>query len=214
MPVTEGEAIRIYGFPNSGTLGTTEVTVYLPDGVTPIATYESLSWAIDQRAWVPVLETGDYFLQVRDTDGQGGFDYWYYLHAAKNPVEDGQPSENEPNDEVGDAQSLGVGGTTLWGRIHPAGDEDWYSVEASAGDRLVLRLERTEHGENTAVVVTLHDPTGLAVEEESWDGSEDAVFDAYELTEGTWTIQVREADPDAGAAANRFYQLAATVLGG
>jgi len=214
VPVIEGEALRVYGFPNSGSLGTVKVTVYLPDGSTPIASYESLSWAIDQRAWVPVLETGDYFLEVEEADGRGGFDYWYFLHAAKNPTEDGQPAEEEPNDDGGEAQALAAGGTTLWGRIHPAGDADWYSVEADSGDRLALRFERTDHGETTALAVELFDPAGDLVEEETWDGEEDAVFEAYELSSGTWQIRVTEQNPDAGDAADRFYQMSATVLGG
>jgi hypothetical protein len=210
VPVQEGQALRIYGFPDSGSLGTTEVTVYLPDGVTPISTHQALAWDTDHRAFIPVLETGEYFLEVREADGRGGFGYWYFLHAAKNDADDGFPAEIEPNDTAADAHPL-LASDTLWGRIHPAGDEDWYSFSASANDRLTLRFVRTLHEESTALDVTLFDPSGEVAAEGSWNGEDGNVFELLELDSGDYTVQITEQNLEAGAAANRFYQLEVAI---
>ena len=207
VPVEEGQALRVYGFPNSGSLGTAQVTVLLPDGVTEIATYEGLGWATDQRALVPVLETDDYYLRVREADGRGGFDYWYYLHAAKNDAADGAPAESEPNDLAEDADDI-TELDALWARIHPAGDVDQYVFEATGDERLTLRAVRTEHGETTALDLALLDPDGNDVASDTGNGGEDdSLVELLELVEGTYTLRVAEQNPDAGDQANRFYAL-------
>jgi len=210
VPVEEGQALRVYGFPNGGSLGTTEVTVYLGDGVTPISTHEALAWDDDHRAFIPVLETGDYFLRAREADGRGGFGYWYFLHAAKNPAEDGFPSEIEPNDGADEADALAAE-DVRWARIHPAGDEDWYEFEATANQRLTLRFARTEYEESTALAVTLLDPDGDVAAEGTWNGADENVFELLALDAGTHHLMIVEQNPDSGDVANRFYQLEAVI---
>ncbi|MCP4871867.1 MAG: hypothetical protein GY898_24435 [Proteobacteria bacterium] len=210
VPVEAGQALRVYGFPNGGSLGTTEVSVYLPDGETLISTHEALAWDTEHRAFIPVLEDGDYYLDVSEADGRGGFGYWYFLHAAKNKAEDGFPPEVEPNNSSEEAEPL-TGDDTLWGRIHPAGDEDWYAFTAEAGERLTLRFTRTQHLESTALTVTLYDPAGDVADAGSWNGEEDNVFELLELEAGGHQIQVVEQNPDAGDRANRFYEMEVVI---
>lgn len=210
VPVEAGQALRVYGFPNGGSLGTTEVSVYLPDGETEISTHEALAWDTEHRAFIPVLETGDYYLDVSEADGRGGFGYWYFLHAAKNDAEDGFPPEVEPNNAADEAHVL-TGGETLWGRIHPAGDEDWFRFTATANQRLTLRFTRTQHLETTALDVTLRDEDDNVVAEGSWNGGEDNVFELLELDAGDYTVTLVEQNPDAGDRANRFYEMEAVI---
>jgi len=171
VDVVQGEVLRLYGFPGSGSQGTTRVTAYLSDGATAIRSYEGLTWELEHRAWIPVLETGTYYLEVQDSAGGGGFDYWYFLHAAKNDLADGYPAEVEPNDASASAGALGLSpgagssdSTTLWGRIGEAGDEDYFSLTAAAGDRLSVTFARTAHGEVTEVQARLVNPDAVAAE--------------------------------------------------
>jgi hypothetical protein len=169
VDVIQGEVLRLYGFPGSGSQGTTRLTAYLPDATTEIRSYEGLAWDLEHRAWIPVLETGTYYLEIEDSAGGGGFDHWYFLHAAKNDPADGYPAEVEPNNESGSAETLDlspVSGTTvettLWGRIGAAGDEDYYTITAESGDRLSVTFARTDHGETTGVQVRLVNPGAVA----------------------------------------------------
>ena len=51
---------------------------------------------------------------------------------------------------------------TLWGHIGDAGDQDRFSFDAEAGDRLTVSFVRTAHGESTAVQVQLVNPVATA----------------------------------------------------
>lgn len=208
VPVVESEALRLYGFPNSGSAGSVQVEVYLPDGETLVGTWQDLTWETEHRAWMPVLETGDYYLRVTEAEGLGGFDYWYYLHAAKNPAKEGQPSEVEPNDDASQAVALAVGTQTVWSRIFPAADEDWYSIDAEDGDQLTVTFARISGDEDTALAIDLMDPTGTITQSLTWDGEEDPVLSLEVLDQvGVWNLVIREQDPTAGATADRYYQL-------
>ncbi len=258
VDVVQGEVLRLYGFPGSGSEGTTQVTAYLPDASTAIRSYDGLTWELEHRAWIPVLETGTYYLEVQDAAGGGGFDHWYFLHAAKNDPADGYPAEVEPNDGSASAGALDLipaagstDSTTLWGRIGAAGDEDFFSVNAQNGDRLSVTFARTDHGETTQVQVRLVNPAAVAAEcpavagddddsagddddsagddDDSaastlpacctdgscgspvpgallWDGGEEAVFPAQELSAGTWNLVVSDADATAGGG-GRYYEM-------
>jgi len=172
VDVLQGEVLRLYGFPGSGSQGTTQVTAYLPDATTAIRSYQGLAWDADHRAWIPVLETGTYYLEVQDSNGGGGFDYWYFLHAAKDEVENGHPAEVEPNGSAADANVVSlapadgesVATQTLWGRIGDAGDQDRFSFDTEAGDQLTVSFVRTAHGESTAVQMQLVNPAAMASE--------------------------------------------------
>jgi len=163
VDVIQGEALRVYGFPGSGSAGITQVTAYLPDGLSPIRSYEDLAWDSEHRAWIPVLETGTYYLEVQDSAGGGGSDYWYFLHAAKDDPENGYPAEVEPNDSSDAANVVDLSppagetviGRTLWGRTGSAGDQDHFSFVAAAGDRLTVSFARTAHGESNSPQVRL-----------------------------------------------------------
>ena len=180
VDVIAGEVLRLYGFPGSGSAGTTQVTAYLPDASTVIRSYLGLAWDLEHRAWIPVLETGTYYLEVQDSAGGGGFDNWYFLHAAKNDAADGYAAEVEPNDGGWNATSLGLApvagateSTTLWGRIGAAGDEDFFAVTAQSGDRLSVNFARTAHGETTEVQVRLVNSAAVAAECPELPGDDD-----------------------------------------
>jgi len=172
VDVIQGEVLRLYGFPGSGSEGIARVTVYLPDGTSPIRSYDGLAWDAEHRGWVPVLETGTYYLQVQDTLAGGGFDYWYFLHAAKDDPADGFPAEVEPNGSSAEATAVALSiasgessaETTLWGRIGAAGDEDHFSLTAQANDQLSVSFARTLHGESNAPQVRLVNPAAVLSE--------------------------------------------------
>lgn len=210
VAVSPGEVLRLYGFPNSGSLGSIEVEVYLADGVTLVDRWFDLTWETSNRAFVPVLEEGPYYLRVREADGLGGFDYWYYLHAAKNPAKEGAPPEVEPNDDESGSQALAVGAHSFWARVYPADDVDVYSLTAEAGDLVTVTLARLSDDDPTAVVVELTDATGASAGSASWAGEEDPVFSAVSLDSGTYHLTVSPQDPAEVISANHYYQLDVT----
>jgi hypothetical protein len=219
IPVVQGQTLRLYGFPNSGQAGVTRLTVYMPDGLTPITSIDGPGWSDDRRLWMPVLETGSYYVEVSDAAGGGGYDSWYWLHAAWNvPPEQEDPPlpaivvEMEPNDADGPQDSgialtgSGSQSVELWARINPAGDEDWYAIEAEAGDRITASFQRTEAaGETTRLAVELRNPAGDVVETATWNGEEEAVLSLTELDSvGTWHVVVSEQSPDAGSGGHYY----------
>jgi len=212
VPVSPGEALRLYGFPNSGSLGSIEVEVYLPDGVTLVDRWTDMTWATEDRAWIPVLEEGPYYLRVREADGFGGFEYWYYLHAAKNPAKEGAPPEVEPNDSLAEAHSLSVGDNFFWARLYPSDDVDVYAIEAEAGDQVTVTLARVGEDDPTAVTIELADATGLSVSTASWAGEEDPVFVATSLATGTHSLTITAQEPSAISSANHYYRLDVSLV--
>jgi len=217
VPVLAGEMLRLYGFPNTGTVARPAVTVLLADQTTPVRTYTGLGWTTESRGFVPVLEDGDYYLQIQDDNGTGGFDHWYYLHAAKNEPESGFVAEVEPNGE-GEAELLDftVGAsntTTIWGRINAPGDEDRYSFEGLSGDRVTVRFDDSGHGETTNVVASLVDSSGATLITAPWSG--DPKVPALTLvtldSTGTWEVVISEADPLVGGG-GKFYVTTISVV--
>jgi len=218
VPVLAGEVLRLYGFPNTGTVARPAVQVIMPDATTPIRTYTGLSWATEDRGFVPVLEDGDYYLKVTDENGTGGFDHWYFLHAAKNEPEEGFVAEVEPNDTTG--EDLGFAGGTsatarIWGRIGAPGDADRFTLNAAAGDRVTVRFERTDHGETTNPVVTLVDDQGTELTSGAWDGDPKNPAITLEAlpTAGAWDVVITEADATVGHG-GKFYVVDIAVVPG
>jgi hypothetical protein len=219
VPVVVGEVLRLYGFPNTGTQARPSVRVMMPDTTTPIRTYTALTWATDDRGYVPVLETGDYYLQVTDENGNGGFDHWYFLHAAKNEPEEDFRAEVEPNDSIPEDLGFASGvtaNTTIWGRIGSAGDEDHYGFTAASGDRLTVRFERSEFGETTNPVVTVVDSLGVELTSAAWTGDDDSPAISLETlpSAGQWTVIITEADPAVGHGGKLYVATISIVPGG
>ena len=226
IPVLRGEVLRLYGFPNSGSAGVTRVRAYMPDGLTPITSIDGPGWTDDRRLWIPVLEDGSYFLEVGDSAGGGGFDHWFWLHGAQNePPELEDPPlaalvvETEPNDAASpedadlDLSTAGSDSYQAWARINPPGDEDWYTFDAEAGDRLSVTFQRTEAaGESTRLRARLLDPAGDEAATATWQGQEEAVFSLFELdASGAWQVVVTEQSADEGDG-GRYYGITLAAL--
>ncbi len=230
IDVNEKDILRLYGFPGHGGQGTTKVTVYLPDGITPIRSYEGMNWD-DPYAWIPVLETGTYYLDVEDSQGGGSYDHWYVLHGAKTdpqPLDDeGNPkdprgftAEIEPNNTFVESTALGIGqggdedpgSATRWGRIGSAGDVDCWMFSPGGDAFLWASFADTGHGEETNPKLSLYDPDQIGVTDPqaaataTWDHGENNLFKLEPLTSGVWNLCVEEVDPAAGGG-NRYYQL-------
>ncbi len=210
VPVTAGEMLRLYGFPNTGTAARPAVTVLLPDETTPVRTYTGLAWTTESRGFIPVLEDGFYYLQIEDDNGTGGFDHWYYLHAAKNEPDAAFAAEVEPNDSE-NTQDLGFtsgvpGTATIWGRIGAPGDEDHYTFEGNPGDRVTVTFDLSGHGETTNPVVTLLSPSGDELVTGAWTGDPDVpALSVVPLdAAGTWTARITEADPEVGGGGSYY----------
>ena len=207
VPVTAGEALRLYGFPNSGSLGSIAVDVLLPDGETVLGTWTDLTWATSDRAWIPILEDGVHYLRVREAAGLGGPGYWYYLHAAKNPADEGGIPEVEPNDDTESAESLELGEHKVWGRLSTTDDRDYFAVEGAEGDTLTLSAGGAGEAEPTAVLIEVRADTGTSIASGSWESGDDLVLSDLSLGSSTYFIEVAPASPDELEAAGNYYRL-------
>jgi len=218
IDVAQAETLRLYGFPNSGSAGSTAMTVYLPDAVSPIGTWVNPGWEEDQRAWIPILESGTYYVEVAEAGGGGGADTWYFLHGAKNEPEEGLPVESEPNgSESPEALALvsGPGNSeelTFWGRTHPSGDQDWFALTGEADDRVTVQFERTLHGESQDVRVRIVAPDGSDVVDVPWDGDEEAPISLFPLTSSGEHHVVIEAPDGVASGAGHYYQVRIGIL--
>ncbi len=192
----------------------------MPDGTTPIMSMDGPGWDEDRRLWIPVLEDGTYYVEVQDAGGQGGYEHWYWVHAAWNlPPEQEDPPrdpivvESEPNGVDGPQSSglaLPASGTDLvelWARIGEAGDEDWYAMDLLAGDRVTATFARTEFaGETTRLSVELQAPDGTVVASGAWDGEEAAVLSLIEApSDGVFHLVVTEQSPDEGSGGHYYF---------
>jgi len=207
VPVSAGEVLRLYGFPNSGSLGSVKVEVFLPDGVTSLGHWVDMTWSTASRAWIPVLEDGDYYLRVTEEAGLGGFEYWYFLHGAKNPAKEGSPPEVEPNDSVEDATLLALGEQAFWARTYPASDVDSYRLEAEEGDAVSVSFSVLREEDETALDYQITNPTGEVVMSGAWTGGEEKVAQSVTLSAGTHHLTITPQAGDPMVEANRYYQL-------
>ncbi|MCO4770864.1 MAG: hypothetical protein KDA24_12600 [Deltaproteobacteria bacterium] len=216
IPVLTGEILRLYGFPNTGTSARPAVTVLMPDQVTPIRRYTGLNWTAEGRAYLPVLEDGDYYLQIEDDNGTGGFDHWFYMHGAKNEPAEDFVAEVEPNDSENPG-SLGfvsatAGNTTIWGRIGAPADEDHFSFEGNAGERVTVFFDVSGHGETTNPVASLIGPDGEVFATGTWSG--DPKVPALQLetldVSGAWRVMISEEDPLVGGG-GKYYVTTITL---
>lgn len=113
---------------NPGYLSSTmRITLVAPDGEVLLDHLPG-----DLRVWVPM--TGRYHLYTSDYSNAGESRYWpaYVLYTRVSEPEGDWFKETEPNDTPEQAVSLPLG-TPVYGRIDPAGDVDYLSVDLVEG---------------------------------------------------------------------------------
>lgn len=119
-------------------------------------------------------EPGTYLLEATDVLGAGGQDAWYVLYIRTYEPGANHPSfgsipyepEREPNDHAVSATPhelfevpIGSGqvyyGQYVQGRFDDDGDEDWFVVDTSAGEKITARCFAREFGSLTTLEAAL-----------------------------------------------------------
>lgn len=203
--------------------GSTDSTLTLLDGSG--ATLESdddngsFAGASSSLAGTVVPNDGTYYLGVSDSGAAGAtelaYDLYLQLRSAA-PI-----AESEPNGAPGTASSLASGFVS--GARSPAGDQDFYAIELSAGDTVFLSLDLDPERDGSTFDGRLGlGPTGdtdnhilLVNDAGASEAPQPTVpSEAFAMTvsnSGTYHAFVDSADAEAGGPA-ADYQLSATVI--
>ena len=135
----------------------------------------------------PDCALGEHFLRVRTATGVSALRMFFV--GPFDAVE-----EREPNDKAASAQKIALN-TTVQGTL-AAEDEDWFAVEAVAGQRISAEVEGARLGRTMLdPVLVLRDPAGrvLAKSDDTPLLGHDSHLSVVAAAAGTYTIQLRDA---------------------
>jgi len=176
-----------------------------PDGLTVLASDQSLGDFDDPSTLWTAASAGRYFVAVRDLSGsEGGSAYVYVLSI-----------EVEPNGTPATAVFiLPPVMPSIDALIWPAGDLDQYRFEAQAGQTVDIDIDSAVFNPaNPAakIVITLRDQAGSQIAASSYiDASIDPHINTVLPAGGAYFLEVRELRSFIGTA-NTFYQLSVTL---
>ena len=134
-------------------------------------------------------KAGKYYIEVSSDDGQSLGDYTLSAIKTALPADD-------VGDSVGTATTLTIG-TRFEGNLLKRGDEDWFEVELSAGDRYVFKLQGAATGGGTLKdpYLELRDASGTLVDSDdngSWQN--DSVISYQVQTSGRYYLVAKTLD--------------------
>jgi len=132
---------------------------------------------------------GKYYIEVSSDDGKSLGDYTLSVIKTALPADD-------VGDSVGTATALDIG-SSFEGDLLKRGDEDWFEVELSAGDRYVFKLQGSATGGGTLddPYLELRDASGVLVDSDD-DGSwqDDSVISYQVQTSGKYYLVAKTLD--------------------
>jgi hypothetical protein len=113
------------------------------------------------------------------------------------PVANTPVAEVEPNNTFTQTNSLSnISGAEVRGGITPAGDQDFFSFQVSAGDRIWTYINTSNAAPSTDSILTLVNPTGGVVQLDDDNGFQSTLSSAIAggviTTTGTHAIGVRQ----------------------
>ncbi len=159
------------------------------DGATVLA-FNDDAFFLDSAISYLLTSPGTYFVEVRESFGDGDADYLLSFEA----VPTGPGVEDEPNDDTGTANAAAPG-EIVGGEVQ-AGNDDFFSFEGEAGDLVRVWLFDTNHQAGTdSVDPALIAPDG-ATELFSDVGTELRVLRTILQEGGTFSLRIRAAGGD------------------
>lgn len=180
---------------------TAVLEVLATDGVTVLASATSQGNFHDPALAVVIPADGRYLVSLRDTDPlAGGPDHTYILSL-----------EMEPNDAFETATQLVPPVlASLHLLIHPAGDQDYFRLEAQSGQVLTADLDAAVFNPDqppVKAVLSLYDESRNLLAESSYlDQDMDPFLQFLLPAGGTYFLRVRDVRSFVGTL-NTFYQL-------
>ncbi len=127
-------------------------------------------------AYHPMLDPGTYTLELSDSNGGGGDDYWFFSYSVLRESDpDSYPLESEPNDLQAQATFLSMTDTTTSGGsayaygnalgfVDDPSDADWFRVPARSGAELVVCVNSSVYGSLAAPSIEVYNSAGDLIE--------------------------------------------------
>lgn len=162
------------------TLGDSFLTLYDPGGVIVISDDDDGGGGLASRIVWTASESGTYFVEVSGFFESTGS---YELSVRDRTV---------PDDHGGDAQTatpLGASGT-IAGDIGIPGDEDWFSFQAIAGARYVIRTELVTLSDSVLALIGRSGEAELVFNDDDPDGGLESRIDWSATRSGTFFLNV------------------------
>ncbi len=128
------------------------------------------------------LSAGTYTIRVGEFLDNGTVNYTLNITCSTPP-----PSETEPNDTLGQANSLPCG-TALQAAVNPIGDIDWFQVVVPARSTLTVRTFNCA-GDTT---MFLRDAAGTEIEFDDDDGDGLCSLITRDVFAGTYYVEIHE----------------------
>ena len=162
------------------TLNDSFLTLYDPSGVMVIAEDDDGGGGLASRIVWTASESGTYFVEVSGFFESIGF---YELSLRARTV---------PDDHGGNAQTatpLGASGT-IAGDIGIPGDEDWFSFQAIAGARYVIRTELVTLSDSVLALIGRNGESELVFNDDDPEGGFESRIDWSASRSGTFFLNV------------------------
>ncbi len=143
---------------------------------------------------------GRYFFSVRDFGNKGGSGFSYEASVTLTGGAPARVNESEPNNTFAQAQAI-VPDVLIVGRLDPAGDVDFFSFTADAGQRLTVDINARSltPPSEADTVVTLFDSNGQPLAENDDAGGSLDSFLTFEIPRsGRYFVRVRNFSPKGG----------------
>jgi hypothetical protein len=161
---------------------------------------------------------GRYFFRIRDESNRGGSSFNYLarvtLTGGTQPPP-GSVNESEPNNSLNQADSI-TPNVTVRGTLDPNGDVDFFSFNATAGQRVKIDIDaQSLTPPSTAdTIVELFDGQGnkLAVNDDEASNRLDSLLEFTFTTSGRFIFSVRDFSNKGGSSF--IYQAVVTLTGG
>ncbi len=194
----------------------TVVTLYDSSG-RPLAENDDESPGVRDSLLRFTLPTaGRYVIRIRDVAQRGGPNFSYRARVTlTGGTAPGLLSESEPNDSLARANAL-TPNVTVRGVLNPSGDVDFFSFQATAGQRLRLdvRAKALTPPSAADTVVALFDSSGrkIAENDDRAPGQLDSLLEFPITTSGRYAFSIRDFGNKGGESFT--YEVTVTLTGG
>jgi len=194
----------------------TVVTLFDPDGRQVIENDDESAETRDAFVRFTLPATGRYLFRIRDAAYRGGPNFAYRARVA---LTGGSPSdrftESEPNNTLAQANAI-TPNVTIRGALTPAGDVDFFSFQATAGQRVRIDIAAKTLTPPSAAdtVVALFDSSGrkLAENDDREAGQLDSLLEFTLPAAGRYAFSIRDFGNKGGP--NFTYEATVSLTGG
>jgi len=157
---------------------------------------------LDSLLEFTVATAGRYAFSIRDFGNKGGPNFTYEVTVTLTGGAPARVNESEPNNTFAQAQTI-TPDVLIVGRLDPAGDVDFFSFSAAAGQRLTVDINARSltPPSEADTVVTLFDSNGQPLAENDDAGGSLDSFLTFEIPRsGQYVVRIRNFSPKGGSS--------------